>query len=102
MARSTVFRYKGRESDPREVGRDLGVRAVLTGRLLQRGELLVIKAELVYAVDGSQLWGEQYNRKIADLFSIEEEISKEISEKLRLKLSGAQKKRLTEAPHGKH
>ena len=95
MARSTVFRYKGRESDPREVGRDLGVRAVLTGRLLQRGELLVIKAELVDAVDGSQLWGEQYNRKIADLISIEEEISKEISEKLRLKLSGAQKKRLT-------
>ncbi|HEX5734154.1 MAG TPA: protein kinase [Blastocatellia bacterium] len=95
MARSTVFRYKGRESDPREVGRDLGVRAVLTGRLLQRGELLVIKAELVDAVDGSQLWGEQYNRKLADIFSIEEEISKEISEKLRLKLSGAQKKRLT-------
>ncbi len=95
MARSTVFRYKGRESDPREVGRDLGVRAVLTGRLLQRGELLVIKAELVNAVDGSQLWGEQYNRKMADIFSIEEEISKEISEKLRLKLSGAQKKRLT-------
>ena len=52
MARSTVFRYKGRESDPREVGRDLGVRAVLTGRLLQRGELLVIKAELVDAVTG--------------------------------------------------
>ncbi|HJQ68074.1 MAG TPA: protein kinase [Blastocatellia bacterium] len=95
MARSTVFRYKGRESDPREVGRDLDVRAVLTGRLLQRGEHLVIKAELVDAVDGSQLWGEQYNRRMADIFSIEEEISKEISEKLRLKLSGAQKKRLT-------
>jgi serine/threonine protein kinase/Tfp pilus assembly protein PilF len=95
MARSTVFRYKGREIDPREVGRDLNVRAVLTGRLLQRGELLVIKAELVDAADGSQLWGEQYNRQMADIFTIEEEISKEISEKLRLKLSGAQKKRLT-------
>jgi serine/threonine protein kinase/Tfp pilus assembly protein PilF len=95
MARSTVFRYKGREIDPREVGRDLSVRAVLTGRLLQRGELLVIKAELVDAADGSQLWGEQYNRQMADIFTIEEEISKEISETLRLKLSGAQKKRLT-------
>ena len=95
MARSTVFRYKGRESDPREVGRDLNVRAVLTGRLLQRGELLVIKAELADTTDGSQLWGEQYNRQMADIFSVEEEISKEISEKLRLKLSGEQKKRLT-------
>jgi serine/threonine-protein kinase len=94
MARSTVFRYKGREADPREVGRDLNVRAVLTGRVLNRGELLIIKVELVDAFDGSQLWGEQYNRKLADIFSIEEEISKEISEKLRLKLSGAQKKRL--------
>jgi eukaryotic-like serine/threonine-protein kinase len=95
MARSTVFRYKGREADPREVGRDLNVRAVLTGRVLNRGELLIIKAELVDALDGSQLWGEQYNRQMADIFTIEEEISKEISEKLRLKLSGAQKKRLT-------
>ena len=94
MARSTVFRYKGREADPREVGRDLNVRAVLTGRVLNRGELLIIKVELVDTFDGSQLWGEQYNRKLADIFSIEEEISKEISEKLRLKLSGAQKKRL--------
>ncbi len=95
MARSTVFRYKGRESDPREVGRDLNVRAVLSGRVVKRGEMLVIKVELVNAFDGSQLWGEQYNRQMADIFTLEEEISKEISEKLRLKLSGAQKKRMT-------
>jgi len=95
MARSTVFRYKGKEIDPQSVGRELGVRAALTGRLLQRGDLLIIKAELVDADDGSHLWGEQYNRQLSDIFTIEEEISREISDKLRLKLSGAEKKQLT-------
>ncbi len=95
MARSTVFRYKDREVDPQEIGRDLNVRAVLTGRVLQRSDRLVIKAELVDTTDGAQLWGEQYNRPLADIFSMEEEIAREISEKLRLKLSGEQKKRLT-------
>lgn len=94
MARSTVFRYKGKDVDPQIVGQALGVRAVLTGRVHQRGDLLIIKAELVDAEDGSHLWGEQYNRKISDVFTIEEEISREISDTLRLKLSGAEKKRL--------
>jgi eukaryotic-like serine/threonine-protein kinase len=94
MARSTVFRYKGGEVDPQVVGRELGVRAVLTGRVLQRGDLLIIKAEMADADDGSHLWGEQYSRKLSDIFTIEEEISREISEKLRLKLSGAEKKQL--------
>lgn len=94
MARSTVFRYKGGEVDPQIVGHELGVRAVLTGRVLQRGDLLIIKAELADADDGSHLWGEQYSRKLADIFTIEEEISREISGKLRLKLSGPEKKQL--------
>jgi serine/threonine-protein kinase len=94
MARSTVFRYKGRDIDPLELGRELGVRAMLTGRVVQRGNRLIIKTELVDTNDGSHLWGEQYNRDIADIFSIEEEISSVISEKLMLKLSGAQKKKL--------
>ena len=94
MARSTVFRYKGREVDPQEVGSALNVRAVLTGKVLQLGQNLIIKAELVDVADGSQLWGEQYNRKPADILAIQEEISREITEKLRLKLSGEQKKRL--------
>lgn len=94
MARSTVFRYKGKDVDPLEVGRVLNVRAVLTGRALQRGDTLVIKTELVDAADGAQVWGEQYNRKLQDIFAIEEEISRDISEKLKLKLSGEQKKRL--------
>ena len=94
MARSTVFRYKGKEVDPQRVGQELGVRAALTGRVLQRGELLIIKTELVDAADGSHLWGEQYNRRLSDIFTIEEEISREISDKLRLKLSGAERKQL--------
>ena len=70
------------------------MRAVLTGRVLQRGDVLIIKTELVDAEDGSHLWGEQYNRKLSDIFTIEDEISREISDKLRLKLSGAEKKQL--------
>ncbi len=95
MARSTVFRYKDKEIDPMETGRSLGVRAVLTGRVLHRGDGLVIKTELVDTSDGSQLWGGTYNRKLTDIFTIEEEISTEISDKLRLKLTGAEKKKLT-------
>ena len=94
MARGTVFRYKGREIDPLRIGQELGVRALLTSRLVQRGETLIVKTELVDTEDGSHLWGDQYNRELSDIFKIEDEISKEISENLRLKLSGAQKKQL--------
>ena len=95
MARSTVFRYKGRDVDAMQVGQELGVRGVLTGRVLQRGQQLIIKTELVDTLDGALLWGEQYNRQLEDIFTVEEEMSREISEQLRLKLSGAQKKQLT-------
>jgi serine/threonine protein kinase/Tfp pilus assembly protein PilF len=94
MARSTVFRYKGRQVDPQEVGSELGVRAVLTGRLLQLGDALMIGAELVDVSDGSHLWGEQYNRKPSDIFAVQEEIAREISDNLQLKLSGEEKQRL--------
>jgi tetratricopeptide (TPR) repeat protein len=94
MARSIVFRYKGKQVDPQEVGQELNVRAVVTGKVFQVADRLVIAAELVDVADGSQLWGEQYNRKPADIFAVQEEISREIIEKLRLRLSGEQKKRL--------
>jgi serine/threonine protein kinase/TolB-like protein/Flp pilus assembly protein TadD len=94
MARATVFRYKGREADVQEVSRELGVRAVMMGRVLQFRENLVIKTELVDTLDGSQLWGEQYKRRAADIFEVQEEISREISEKLRIKLTGEEKKLL--------
>lgn len=87
MARSTVFRYKQREQEAQDIGRALGVRAVLTGSVLQRGESLVINAELVDVENGWQLWGAQYKKGLADILALEEDISKEISEKLRLKLA---------------
>ena len=94
MARSTVFRYKAQVVDPQEIGRALGVRSVLLGRMLQLGDNLIIGVELVNVADGSHLWGEQYRRKLLDIFELQEEIAREIIEKLRLKLSGQEKKRL--------
>ena len=94
MARSTVFRYKNREGDAQAVGRELRVRAVVTGRLQHVGGRLVINVELVDAFDGAQLWGERYNRELADLMQLQDEMSREVAEKLRLKLTGAEKKRL--------
>ena len=94
MAQSTVFQYKTRDTDPQTIGRELGVRAVLTGRMIQRNGSLVIAAELVDVATGSQLWGARYNRKLGDIFAIQEEISNEISGKLRLQLTQAEKKRL--------
>jgi TolB-like protein len=66
MARSTVFRFKSDERDPQKVGRELGVGAVMTGKVLQQGDALVIQVDLASADDGSQLWGAQYSRKLAD------------------------------------
>src|SRR5437667_7756488 len=98
MARSTVFSYKGRDVDPRKIGNDLGVHAVLMGRLIQQGDNLTIRTELVNVADGTELWGQQYNRKLADVFAVQEEIAKEISEKLRLKLTGAERQQLAKRP----
>lgn len=95
MARSTVFRYKDREIDPQMVGHELNVRAVMTGRVFQIGDNLIIGAELVDVTDGSNLWGEKYNRKMADILSLQEEISNDITDKLSLKLSGKEKQKLT-------
>jgi eukaryotic-like serine/threonine-protein kinase len=95
MAQSTVFRFKGRAIDPQAAGRDLNVRAVLTGRVMQSGGSLRIGAELVDVATGSRLWGAQYDRKSGDIFAIQDDISNEISEKLKLQLTHAQKKKLT-------
>ena len=100
MARSTVFRYKGREVDAQEVGKELGVRAVLMGRVQQFGDTLVIKAELVDTLEGTNLWGEQYRRKPADIFEVQEEIAREISNNLQIKLTGAEKASAHQALHG--
>lgn len=94
-ARSTVFRYKGKDVDPQTIGRQLGVRAVLSGRLLQKDGTLIIRTELTDVSNGTQLWGNQYTRQIADLFGLQDELSQEISEKLRLRLTPEDKQRLT-------
>ena len=95
MAQSTVFRYKGREIDPQVIGRELNVRAVLIGRIMQGGGSLRIGTELVDVATGCQLWGAHYNREPSDILVIQDEISSEISGRLRLQLTRAEKKRLT-------
>ena len=91
MSRSAVFRYKGKEADPRAAGRELGVRAVLVGRITQRGDSLSVNAELVKMEDNSELWGDLYNRKLVDVLAVQQDIASQISGKLRAKLSDAQK-----------
>jgi serine/threonine protein kinase/Tfp pilus assembly protein PilF len=98
MARSTVFRFKGRPVDPRAIGDELGVRAVVTGRVLRVGERVVVNAELVDTSDGAQLWGERYNRAFADVLEVQDAITTEISERLRMRLSGAERQRLAKRP----
>ena len=94
IARSSVFRYKGRETDPVAVGQKLGVRAVLTGRLVQRGERMLISVELIDIRDNKQLWGEQYERQLSDMLSVQREIAREITSNLRPTLSGVEQSRM--------
>ena len=94
MAWSTVSRYKGQQSDPRKVGRELAVRAVLTGRLLQSPDSIVIKLEMVDVSDGSLVWADSYSCKPSEILDIENEISSEISKKLLLRLTSEGRKQL--------
>jgi TolB-like protein/Tfp pilus assembly protein PilF len=93
-ARNTVFRYKGCEADAQEVGRELGVGAVLSGRILQFNARLIIRAELVDAADGWQLWGAQFDRVSSDIIALQGEIAREISDSLQLKLTGRDRRLL--------
>jgi TolB-like protein/tetratricopeptide (TPR) repeat protein len=98
MSRNSVFHYKGKEADAQTVGKELKVQTLLTGRVRQRGDSLTIGVELINAQDNSQLWGQQYSRKLADVFAVQEEIAREVSEKLRLKLTGTEKEQLAKRP----
>ena len=97
MARGTVFRFKG-AADPQAVGRTLGVGAVVTGTVSRRGDQLVISAELIEIATGVRLWGETYDRPVADLLGVQDRIASDISDGLRLRLSGPEKRTLVE--HG--
>ena len=88
---SVAFRYKGQQVDTIKAGNELGVSAVLSGRITQRGDNLTISAELVDVRNGKLLWGEQYDRKMSDLLATQREIAREIVERLRLKVSGEEK-----------
>jgi serine/threonine-protein kinase len=97
IARTTAFSYKGKDQDPQKVGHALDVRAVLTGKIVQRGTMLTVQADLVDALDGTQLWGERYNRELRDILALQEEIAGQISDRLRLRLSGEEQQRLTKS-----
>jgi len=88
-ARSSVFRYKGKEVDAKTVGKELGVQAILNGRFLQRGDQLTLTLELIDASTENILWSEQYNRQQADLVTLQSEIARDVSSKLKTRLSGA-------------
>lgn len=92
IARSSSFTYKGRDIDVHEVGRALGVHAVVTGRFEQRGDNLIVSVEFVDARDRSRLWGDQYTRRIIDLQELQGEIARGIAEKLQLQLRVAQER----------
>ena len=95
VSRNSSFRYKGREIDAQSVGREMNVQAVLMGRIAHRDKLLSISVELVDALDDSQVWGAQYNRKPEDIFATQATIAREITERLRLRLTGAEQQLLT-------
>jgi serine/threonine protein kinase/tetratricopeptide (TPR) repeat protein len=97
LARSTVFKFKGKEDDPRQIGQSLQVSAVLMGRIAQHGDELGIDADLVNTADGSEIWGSHYTRKTADVAQIQSDITRDISSSLRIHLSGAEQQRLTRA-----
>jgi serine/threonine protein kinase/tetratricopeptide (TPR) repeat protein len=97
MARSTVFRFKGKEDDLQKIGRDLQVSAVLIGRITQHGDQLGVQADLVNAVDGSELWGAHYDRKLADVTQVQSDITRDLSSHLRIHLNGNEEQQVGNA-----
>jgi TolB-like protein/DNA-binding winged helix-turn-helix (wHTH) protein len=94
ISMGSASRYRGRQDDPRQIGHDLGVRSVMTGKIAFHGDRMVVMAELVDTADGTHIWGEQYDRKVSDIMSLQEDIASEIATKLQSRLSGQQEKLL--------
>jgi TolB-like protein/Tfp pilus assembly protein PilF len=97
MARSTVFRFKGNQSDPQQIGQTLKVGAVLMGRITQHGDEFAVQADLVNTADGTELWGSHYSRKLADITQIQSDITRDFSNHMRIRLSSNEKERLGRA-----
>jgi TolB-like protein/Tfp pilus assembly protein PilF len=96
-ARSTVFRYKGKDTDAKTIGKELGVQALLNGRVIQRGDQLLLSLELIDAQTENVIWTEQYDRKQTDLVSLQNEIAGDVSSKLKTELSGAEQQKLSKS-----
>jgi len=94
-ARSLAFRYKGKDDDPLKAGRELNARAVITGRVRTRGDQLIIQCDVMDVALATQIWGGQYTRPLADILTVQDEIAGEIFDKLKLRLTGEEKKRVT-------
>jgi eukaryotic-like serine/threonine-protein kinase len=97
MSRDSAFMYKGKQTSVQTVGRELGVRAVLEGRIMKSGDTLSISTELVDARDNSHIWGQQYDQKLADVIALRNEIAKEMTTALRMRLTGAEEKRIAKS-----
>ena len=95
-ARSTAFHYKGNVTDPRKIGRELGVTSVLTGKVRQVQDALSVQVDLIDTTTGAQLWGAAYDRKMADTIAIKQAIAREVTEKLKLRLTGEEERRLVQ------
>jgi serine/threonine protein kinase/tetratricopeptide (TPR) repeat protein len=95
VAHSTVFRYKQKNTDPLAVGRELHVRGVVTGRLIQRGNTIVVRASLTDVKRGTQVWGQQYDRNLSDVVALQKDLSDEISSQLQPHLTGEERKLLS-------
>jgi eukaryotic-like serine/threonine-protein kinase len=96
-ARSSVFRYKGKDVSPQTVGKELGVQAVLNGRVIQHGSDLTLYLSLVNAATENQLWGKQYNQKLTDLVTLQTQIAQDVSENLKARLTRAEKQNVTKS-----
>jgi serine/threonine-protein kinase len=97
MARSTVFKFKGKEDDPQKIGETLQVSALLMGRITQHADNIGVQADLVSAADGSELWGAHYESKLADITQVQGEITRDLSARLKIQVSGSQQQRLGQA-----
>src|SRR5438105_7813620 len=93
-ARSTVFRYKGKETDAKTIGKELNVQAILNGRVVQRGDRLTLSLELIDAQTENVIWSDRYDRQQTDLVSLQNEIARDVSSKLKLKLPGVDQQKL--------
>jgi serine/threonine protein kinase/tetratricopeptide (TPR) repeat protein len=97
MARSTVFRFKGKDDDPQKIGQALQVKALLTGRLTQRGDTIAVQTDLVNTADGSELWGSRYERKLSELTQVQTDITRDLSNRLQVKLDGGEQQKMGSA-----